>query len=164
MQSDKQYQMAKKILIDMVKLRDYQECKSDGILKDPEFNTDFKSIRELATFLITCRKCKEAPCISVCPSEALEKSENEIVVRAINLCVRCKSCIAICPFGTLMDDLFEKKDRTNFFDLSDEGELDRFVEASPDQTISFYEGEEDPDHHIYQLTDSILVKDYLWNQ
>ena len=148
----------------MVKLRDYQECKPEGIYKDPDFNTEFKSIRELATFLYTCRQCKEAPCLSVCPAEALEKSENGMVTRSINLCVRCKSCIAICPFGTLMDDLFEKKDRMNFFDLGDEGELDRFVEASPDQTIIFYDGGEDPDHHIYKLTDTILVKDYVWNR
>ena len=148
----------------MVKLRDYQECKPEGIYKDPDFNTEFKSIRELATFLYTCRQCKEAPCLSVCPAEALEKSENGMVTRSINLCVRCKSCIPICPFGTLMDDLFEKKDRMNFFDLGDEGELDRFVEASPDQTIIFYDGGEDPDHHIYKLTDTILVKDYVWNR
>ena len=63
-----------------------------------------------------------------------------------------------------MDDLFEKKHRTNFFDLADEEELNRFVEASPDQTVSFYEGMEDPEKHIYRLTDMILVKDYQWNQ
>jgi Fe-S-cluster-containing hydrogenase component 2 len=156
--------MARKILIDMVKLRDYPECKPDGIFIDPELNTEFKSIREMATFLFTCRKCKEAPCISVCPGEALEKTENDIITRSINLCIRCKSCIAICPFGTLMDDLFEKKARNNFFDLTDEEELEQFVKASPDQTISYYEGGEDPDQHIYRLSERILVKDYRWNQ
>jgi Fe-S-cluster-containing hydrogenase component 2 len=156
--------MAKKILIDMVKLRDYQECVPEGFYKDPDFNMEFKSIRELATFLFTCRKCKEAPCISVCPAEALEKSENGWVTRSVYLCVRCKSCIAICPFGTLMDDLFRKKDRKYFFDLTDERELEQFVKDSPEQTISFYDGEEDPDHHIYKLTDMIMVKDYVWNQ
>ena len=72
--------MAGKILIDMLKLRDYQECKPDGILRDPELNNEFKTIRELATFLFTCRKCSEAPCINVCPAEALEKTENDIQV------------------------------------------------------------------------------------
>jgi Fe-S-cluster-containing hydrogenase component 2 len=156
--------MGRTILIDMVKLRDYKGCKPDGIFRDPLFNREFKSVRELATFLYTCRRCKDAPCISVCPAEALEKSAEGIITRAIHLCVRCKSCIAICPFGTMMDDLFEKKDRKNFFDLSDEGELDRFVETSPDQTIRYYEGGENPDQHIYRLTDRILVKDYVWNQ
>jgi Fe-S-cluster-containing hydrogenase component 2 len=164
MQPAKDSDMTRKILIDMVKLRDHQACQVEGVLKDPDFNTEYKSIRELATFLFTCRKCKDAPCISVCPAEALEKDGNEVVTRAINLCVRCKSCIAICPFGTLMDDLFEKKERKYFFNLGDEQEVDRFVEASPDETISFYEGEEDPDHHIYKLTERILVKDFMWNQ
>ena len=155
--------MAGKILVDMVKLRDYDNCKPDGIILDPGINSEFKSLRELATFLFTCRRCDEAPCINVCPAEALEKSENDIITRSLNLCVRCKSCIAICPFGTLMDDLFEKKDRTSFFDLSDEAELERFVKESPDQTVSYYDGDEDPDQHIYRLSDNILVKDYRWN-
>jgi Fe-S-cluster-containing hydrogenase component 2 len=156
--------MRKKILIDMVQLRDYQECKPDGIFKEPSFNTEFKSIRELATFYFSCRKCSDAPCISVCPADALEKNENEMVTRALNLCVRCKSCIMICPFGTLMPDLFEKKGKENYFDLSDEEELNSFVEASPGQSIIFYEGDEDQEKHIYKLTENILVRDFVWDQ
>lgn len=155
--------IAKKILVDLVKMRDYPEWKSEGIYRDPGLDTAFKSIRELATFLFTCRKCQDAPCISVCPTEALEKLEDGTITRSINLCVRCKSCVTICPFGTLMDDLFEKKDRRFFFDLSDEKELARLVEASPGQAVTYYEGGADPAQNIYQMTDMILVRDYVWN-
>lgn len=146
----------------MVKMRDLPEGGPEGILRDPEAGAGFKSIRELATFLFTCRRCREAPCIAVCPSDALEKSENGIITRALHACVRCKSCVAICPFGTLMDDLFEKKDRKSYFDLGDDEQLEGFVKASPGQAISFYEGDEDPEKHVYKLNDRILVRDYVW--
>lgn len=155
--------IAKKILIDLVAIRDYPEWKSEGIYRDTGRDTAFRSIREMATFLFTCRKCQDAPCISVCPSEALEKSEDGTITRFVHLCVGCKSCVAICPFGTLMDDLFEKKDRRYYFDLGDEGELDRLVESAPGRVITYYEGEEDPEQHIYKMTDRIMVRDYVWN-
>ena len=156
--------IAKKILIDLVKMRDYPGMETEGILRKDGGNTEFKSIRELATFLFTCRKCQEAPCIAVCPSEALEKLVDGSVTRYLQLCVRCKSCVAICPFGTLMDDVFQKKDRKYFFDLGDQEELDRLVASTPGEVISYFEGEEDPGQNIYQLTDRILVKDYVWNE
>ena len=111
--------IAKKILIDLVKMRDYPDHQSEGIYKDPGLTREFKSIRELATFLFTCRQCQDAPCITVCPSEALEKGEEGRITRSLQLCVRCKSCVVICPFGTLMDDIFQMKDRKYFYDLSD---------------------------------------------
>lgn len=155
--------MRKKILIDLLKLRDFDKCPVEGVCIDPGNNDEFKTIREQATFLFTCRKCEEAPCISICPAEALEKDENGIVHRSVNLCIRCKSCIAICPFGTLMDDLFEKRPKNQFFDLNDDEELFRFVEASPGDTVVFYDGDEDPENHIYKLNERVLVKDFIWN-
>lgn len=155
--------MGKKILIDLVKYRDYGKCDTEGIVMDPYLKLGYKTVRELATFCFTCRKCEDAPCVSVCPVEALEKDSGGIIHRALNLCVRCKSCVAVCPFGTLMDDLFEKKDRKNFLDLDDEHELDKYINVS-DDTAMYYEGEEDPENHIYKLTDRVFVREYMWNQ
>jgi Fe-S-cluster-containing hydrogenase component 2 len=155
--------MRRKILIDLLKLRDYDKCPVDGIYTDAGTNNEFKTIREQATFLFTCRKCEEAPCISICPAEALEKDENGIVSRSMNLCIRCKSCITICPFGTLMDDLFEKKPKKQFFNLNDDNELLRFVEASPGDTVVFFDGDEDVENHIYKLNERVFVKDFIWN-
>ena len=156
--------MSKKILIDLLKLRDYENHLAEGVHTSPDFNNEFKTIRELATFRFTCRKCEAAPCIDVCTAGALEKDEKGIINRAINLCVRCKSCIAICPFGTLMDDLFEKKPRINFFNLKDDQELKKFVDACPENTVIFYEGDEDTDKNIYKLTEKVLVKEFIWEQ
>ncbi|MCI0523200.1 MAG: 4Fe-4S binding protein, partial [Bacteroidales bacterium] len=96
-----------KVLIDMIKLR--AAMTQDPSLVLPEAlcyssaNTNgLKTIRELATFRFTCRRCEDAPCIAVCPADALEKDSDGVIMRHTNLCVSCKSCVTICPFGTMM--------------------------------------------------------------
>jgi carbon-monoxide dehydrogenase iron sulfur subunit len=47
-----------------------------------------------------CQQCEDAPCIAVCPVDAL--SQDPILGRvALNydLCIGCKLCVAACPFG-----------------------------------------------------------------
>jgi len=75
--------MAQKILIDMIKLRAAMVKNSEQALPDalfyPSLNSNgLKTIRELATFRFTCRKCEDAPCIAVCPADALEKDTEGI--------------------------------------------------------------------------------------
>ena len=83
-----------------------------------------KPIRELAVFRFSCRKCEDAPCIKVCPAEALDKDPDGIVERHTNLCISCKWCVTICPFGTMMTDFFaHHRNRELLFDLNNEKEL-----------------------------------------
>ncbi len=155
--------MNKKILIDLIKIRDFPAMEVDGKYSPGSDREGLRSVREEAIFSFTCRRCLEAPCIEVCPAEALEKDDTGRVVRNVNLCVRCKSCVAICPFGTLMDDLFEMKPPARVFDLNNDKELDLFIRACPEGTVSYYNGEEDPENHIYKLNDKVMVKEYIWN-
>ncbi len=155
--------MSKKLLIDLLKLRELDDIKMDGVFREGESFKVFKSIRELATFQYTCRKCENAPCINACPAEALEKDDDGIVTRAVNLCIRCKSCIVICPFGTMMNDLFEvKTSGYRFFDLNDEKEMTEFAKAFPEDVVRIVEMEENPDENIFKLNDKILVKELMW--
>lgn len=155
--------MSKKLLIDLLKLRELDDIKMDGVFREGESFKVFKSIRELATFQYTCRKCENAPCINACPAEALEKDDDGIVTRAVNLCIRCKSCIVICPFGTMMNDLFEvKTSGYRFFDLNDEKEMTEFAKAFPEDVVRIVEMEENPDEKIFKLNDKILVKELMW--
>ena len=155
--------MNKKILIDLIKLRDLEEAPADAILREAPLEGGLRTLREEATFELTCRRCKDAPCIEVCPADALEKDESDRVVRHVNLCIRCKSCITICPFGTMMDDLFELRPRKQIFNLANEEEVELFLKAFPDETVSYYEGNEDPENHIYKLNDRVLIKENMWN-
>lgn len=157
------------ILIDMIKLRAAMIENPSLSLPDayfyPEINTNgLKTIRELATFRFSCRRCEEAPCISVCPAEALEKEDNGIIERHTNLCVSCKSCVTICPFGTMMADFFaHHRNRDLLYDLKDEKVIAGFIKACPEGTVTLIEGDEVPEKNIYRLNERVLIKDFVYS-
>jgi formate dehydrogenase iron-sulfur subunit len=157
-----------KILIDMIKLRKAMIGNSGLVLPDAFFYPSpningLKSIRELATFRYTCRKCEDSPCIAVCPADALEKDGDGIIARHTNLCVSCKSCVTICPFGTMMTDFFRhQRNRDLFYDLKDEKELEKFISACPSGTVTLTDEEESPVGNIFSLNEKVLIKDYLY--
>jgi Fe-S-cluster-containing hydrogenase component 2 len=160
--------MGQKILLDMIKLRMAMVEDSSKTLPEAYFNTSLnvnglKTIRELATFRFTCRRCEDAPCINVCPADALEKDEEGIVVRHTNLCVSCKSCVTICPFGTMMTDFFtHHRNKDILFDLKDEKDIEKFIKACPSGTVAITDDNESPDAGIYSLNEKVLIKDYLY--
>jgi len=160
--------MAQRILLDMIKLRsvmaeDPSITLPEGFFHDSPTLNGFKSVRELATFRFSCRKCEDAPCISVCPADALEKDVEGIIDRHTNLCVSCKSCVTICPFGTMMTDFFtHHRNRDLFYDLTDKKEVGLFIKACPSGVVSLTEADESPDENIYRLNDKVLVRDYLY--
>lgn len=161
--------MAQKILIDLEKLRSPNGTSCDE--SPPEgfygFSMDgqgLKSIRELAVFQFTCRKCTDAPCIEVCPADAMEKDDKGIISRATNLCISCKSCVLICPFGTMMTDFFEyHRNKENYYDLTDDKELDMWIRESPEGAVTRVDMEENPEQHIYKLNEHILVRERMWH-
>ena len=161
--------MPQRLLIDMIKLRDAMVNNPDQALPEalfyPSLNLNgLKTIRELATFRFTCRKCEDAPCIAVCPTEALEKDSDDVVIRHTNLCISCKSCVTICPFGTMMTDFFRHhRNKDLFYDLNDENEVRKFIEACPMGTVVATEQDESPENHIYRLNDKVLIRDYLYS-
>jgi Fe-S-cluster-containing hydrogenase component 2 len=161
--------MAQMILIDMIKLRNALVEDSTLLLPEGLFYKSYndnglKTIRELASFRFTCRKCEDAPCITVCPAEALEKNGDGIINRHTNLCISCKSCVTICPFGTMMTDFFKHhRNKDLFYDLTDRGELEKFILACPKGTVTLVDSGESPEENIYALNENILIKDYLYN-
>ena len=160
--------MVKKILIDMIMLRSAMVENADMILYDayfyPSTNINgLKTIRELATFRFTCRKCEDAPCISVCPADALEKDEGGIITRHTNLCVSCKSCVTICPFGTMMTDFFKHhRNKELLCDLKDEKDIEKYIQAFPAGIVTITDDNESSEENIYSLNEMVLIKDYLY--
>ncbi len=52
---------------------------------------------------VQCRHCEDAPCVSVCPREAIEKlGPGEAVLIDEEKCTGCKFCVAACPFGAVI--------------------------------------------------------------
>jgi Fe-S-cluster-containing dehydrogenase component len=160
--------MAQKILIDMIKLRAAMVENSTLALPEviyyPTPNSNgLKTIRELSIFRFTCRKCDDAPCIAACPAEALEKDSEGVINRHTNLCISCKSCVTICPFGTMMTDFFSHhRNKDLFYDLTNIDEMKKFASACPPGTVVMTDMKESPEENIYKLNDRVLIKDYLY--
>jgi formate-dependent nitrite reductase membrane component NrfD/NAD-dependent dihydropyrimidine dehydrogenase PreA subunit len=51
-----------------------------------------------------CNHCTDAPCVSICPTSALDKRPDGIVDFDTSLCIGCKSCMQACPYDALYID------------------------------------------------------------
>ena len=57
-----------------------------------------------------CQQCEDAPCRSVCPVKAISRDESlgRLVVD-YDVCIGCRACVAVCPFGAMSFDAGGKK-------------------------------------------------------
>ncbi|OQY02627.1 MAG: electron transporter [Desulfobacteraceae bacterium 4572_130] len=59
---------------------------------------------------MVCRQCDNAPCVQVCPMEAISKdSDTGLVSVNYDKCIGCLMCISICPFGAMSYDFIDNK-------------------------------------------------------
>ena len=55
-----------------------------------------------ASVPVQCRHCEDAPCVEICPKEALQQPDPEgPVIFDPELCTACQLCIIACPFGVI---------------------------------------------------------------
>ncbi len=68
--------------------------------------------REGVSFPLICYQCENAPCLEVCPVEALKRGRDGIILLNANLCTGCRVCEESCPFGMIeiLDDKAVKCD------------------------------------------------------
>lgn len=67
----------------------------------PETRVKVEAAGDLAVPL-QCRHCEDAPCVNICPTKAIVKSEAEgPVLIKDELCIGCKWCVLVCPFGVI---------------------------------------------------------------
>src|SRR5574341_2200604 len=79
--------------------------KLDGIhWRHVRFIEQFSPDRSQGRWLMmsdVCKHCVPAPCLEVCPTGAIIRTEFDTVVIQSDVCNGCRYCIAACPFGVI---------------------------------------------------------------
>ena len=83
-------------------------CKSENDVPVGDFRTWVK-YTESGAFpevkrsfsVLRCNQCSDAPCVTICPVNALEKRADGIVDVDHRACIGCKGCMQACPYDAL---------------------------------------------------------------
>ena len=65
--------------------------------------------------VMRCNHCSDAPCVSICPTNALFRRADGIVDFDTSVCIGCKSCMQACPYDALyIDPLDQTAQKCNY--------------------------------------------------
>jgi len=59
---------------------------------------------------MSCQQCQDAPCMNVCPVKAISR-DDEVGLVAVDydVCIGCRSCVVVCPFGAMSFNTVDKQ-------------------------------------------------------
>jgi Fe-S-cluster-containing dehydrogenase component len=108
--------------------------------------------------LQVCRKCEEAPCIRVCPRNALEKQQDGSIKRFTMYCTGCKTCTLACPFGVIYPEIIPYLiSQCDFCAGRLSNDIPRCVTSCPHKAIRYIEDKDLPDKNIDLIGDYLAV-------
>lgn len=97
-------------------------CKTEHRVPVGQFRTWVKYV-DSGTFpdsrrdfgVMRCNHCTDAPCVKICPTNALFKRDDGIVDFDGSACIGCKSCLQACPYDAIyIDDDTHTAAKCNF--------------------------------------------------
>ncbi|MBN1794466.1 MAG: 4Fe-4S ferredoxin [Candidatus Omnitrophica bacterium] len=126
------------------------------------FNDGVCRLRELAGYLVVCRRCEVGSCVQACPVEALERGQDGVLRRYSMRCVSCKSCSLACPFGTILPELLPFTVSTCDFCVDRCQDKDPLcVRTCPYGAIQFCEIEPNEEKAFYGIGEHLVIRSTL---
>jgi formate dehydrogenase iron-sulfur subunit len=115
---------------------------SDVNWRHVQFIERFSDDRSQAAWLMmsdVCKHCAHAPCLEVCPTNAIERTEFGTVYIRESVCNGCRDCIAACPYGVIhMSEAKRVAQKCTFcYDRLQAGLAPACAQACPTQSIQF---------------------------
>jgi Fe-S-cluster-containing dehydrogenase component len=157
----------KKLVIDIEKCYQCTDCVADCDYYYHPHNKGYVRCMALSAQEHVCRRCENAPCISACPREALEKDINGRLNRSSLRCTSCKSCTVACPFGVIYPQIVEYASTMCDYcaDRCDDAHAPVCVKSCPHGALDWREVKEDPSTDIYAVRDgAFFVHTVKWKK
>ncbi|MBU1523176.1 MAG: 4Fe-4S binding protein [Candidatus Omnitrophica bacterium] len=132
-------------------------------------NNGIRSVIELVTYALVCRRCEEPHCVNSCPSEALEQQCNggdKLLVRHNMRCISCKSCSHACPYGAIYPENVPYLIHNCDFCLDrmgNDGEP-RCIETCSYGALSLKEANIELDENTFLVGDNLIVHSTHWQR
>ena len=109
--------MAKVLYIDYQKCTGCRTCemvcsaKHDGVLNPMRSRIKVMKWEAEGLYVpMSCQQCQDAPCMNVCPVKAISRDEDLARVTVdYDVCIGCRSCVAVCPFGAMSFNTIDKQ-------------------------------------------------------
>ena len=109
--------MAKVLYIDYQKCTGCRTCemvcsaKHDGVLNPMRSRIKVMKWEAEGLYVpMSCQQCQDAPCMNVCPVKAISRDEDMARVMVdYDVCIGCRSCVAVCPFGAMSFNTLDKQ-------------------------------------------------------
>jgi Fe-S-cluster-containing dehydrogenase component len=110
---------------------------------------------------IFCHHCEDAPCMKVCPTDAISKNEDyNAVILDQEGCIGCRECMMACPFGALTMETSGKMVKCDLcIDRLNHDEEPSCVVSCPQEILKFIDEEEYLEDvkqdHVDQIVESM---------
>ena len=97
------------IYMDIARCTDCRACEVACEREHSGFgNMRVQVLDERYAVPMNCRHCQDAPCMTVCPTQAMHRENDDTVTIASMKCIGCQLCVLACPFGAIQFDTFNK--------------------------------------------------------
>jgi len=105
-------------------------------------------------FPVLCMQCENAPCIDICPEEAIYKRKDNIIAIDKDKCIGCGECVDACPYEAIYISEEEKAKKCDFcVDRIEKGLNPFCVEICPVDVFIFGDLE-NPENKISNIISS----------